>query len=90
MECKHGRFVSTLSCTYLEDIRRFMADITIKCEECGTPFRFLGLGVGLDINGAMTSPDGTEGRFAITPRDLEPPPLQGTTGFTIKRRTAGG
>ncbi|HKB35360.1 MAG TPA: hypothetical protein VKD72_02835 [Gemmataceae bacterium] len=41
--------------------------MTIRCEQCGTPFRFIGLPAGLGLNGAAVSVDGTEARLAIAP-----------------------
>lgn len=63
----------------------FNADITIRCADCKTPFRFRGLDMGLDLHGAKVSPDGLEARLAIVPRD-DPEPMRGTgpEGFTIK------
>jgi len=67
MTCKHEQFFVNASVARLEDIGRFSVDIKIHCEQCGKPMRFVGLPIGLDLNGAACSPDGTEGRFAIHP-----------------------
>jgi hypothetical protein len=51
------------------------------------PFRFIGLPVGLDLEGASVSIDGTEARLAIAPRGEVLTPLtdKECRGFTIRR-----
>lgn len=66
----------------VEAHNRFCADVTIKCDDCATPFRFIGLPAGLDLNGACTNPDATEGRFAIGPKDEVRLLVQ---GFSVRR-----
>lgn len=67
MSCNHPEFEASVDVNRLEDAGRFCADVRIVCAKCGKPMRFLGLPMGLDINGASVSHDGTEGRFAIHP-----------------------
>lgn len=69
----------------LEDSGNFMADVRIWCADCGQPFRFIGLPMGLDMKGAAMSVDGTEGRFAVHPANDTPHPLSGFTGFGVKQ-----
>lgn len=76
MDCLHNKAheVNTVI-NYLEDSGRFSADIRIKCADCGKEFRFIGLPMGLDLNGAACSADGKEGRFAIYPAGEKVPGL---------------
>lgn len=69
----------------LEDTGRFSADVRIECADCGKKMRFIGLPMGLDLNGAAVSFDGTEGRFAIHPVGEQVPDLRddGPAGFNI-------
>lgn len=85
--CKHNTGVSVY-CThnFLEDTGRYTAEIRIVCDHCLTPFKFLGLPIGLDLNGAAVSPDGTEVRLAIAPNGEAVPPISGVKGFSIKKK----
>ena len=83
--CKHEEFAVNTVVNRLEDTGRFQADITIKCDQCGTPFRFLGLPLGVDLNSAAVSFDGTEARMAIAPKGEAVPPISGVEGFSVKR-----
>lgn len=85
-DCKHDSFACSVTVNRLEDIGRFNADVTITCDQCQTPFRFIGLPAGLDLNGASVSVDGCEGRFAIAPRGQVLSELEGgDVGFTIRK-----
>ena len=90
MKCEHQNFDCEVTVNRLEDTKQFQADVRVKCMDCGTPFRFIGLPYGLDLNGAAVSVDGTEGRFAIAPkgevRTMVDPDAVG--GFSV-RRTEG-
>lgn len=87
MSCKHEDFLAHVRVNRLEDSGRFSADVTIKCVQCGTPFRFLGLPAGLDLNGATVSADGTEARLAIGTAETVANILDGDcpVGFTVRR-----
>ena len=76
MACKHMNFAANVEVARLEDSGRFMADITIKCSECGEPFQFVGLEAGLNLNGATVSIDGLEARMAILPKSQVMSPFQ--------------
>lgn len=83
--CEHTDFVATVTVNRLADSGRFTADIRIDCKECGLPFRFLGLPLGLDLDGAAMSVDALEARLAIAPGDGLLPPLRGgLRGFSIR------
>lgn len=86
--CVHEHFVANVDVDRLVEMSglRYAADVRIRCAQCGKPFRFLGLPLGLDMNGAAVSFDGTEARLAIEPLDEPLPPLDGPTGFSARRR----
>ena len=85
MSCKHQSFECNVTVNRIEDVGRFTADVRVMCVECGTPFRFLGLPLGLDYNSATVSFDGTEARMGIAPMGDAVPPIKGVEGFTIER-----
>lgn len=86
MKCEHTNFATNVTINRLEDIGRFAAEITINCEDCGVPMRFIGLPGGLDLNGATVSLDGTEARLAIAPKGDVVPPIEGPQGFSFHKR----
>lgn len=67
MACPHEHFEAHVIVNRLEDTGGFAADVTIRCVDCETPFRFLGLPGGLLADGAAVSFDGTEARLALAP-----------------------
>lgn len=84
-QCLHNKgHCVEVEVAYLEDTARYSAGIKIRCSDCGQPFRFQGLPLGLNLNGAAMSVDGLEARLAIMPADRIPHPLQGVTGFGVK------
>ena len=83
--CAHHNFDCFVNVARIEDVGRFMADVTVRCADCGTPFRFIGLPTGLDLDGACASVDGTEARLAIAPKGEVVTPLEGLSGFTVRR-----
>ncbi len=87
-KCEHQSFECNCAVNRIEDTGRFNMDVTVKCVDCGVPFRFIGLPTGLDMNGAAVSVDGTEGRFAIAPKGQVVTPLDSseTQGFTVRRK----
>lgn len=82
-KCVHMNFTANVTVNRLEDNGQFNADVTIKCAECGIPFRFLGLPMGMNLQGAAVSVDGLEARLAILPQARVPGPLEGFTGYSI-------
>jgi hypothetical protein len=74
--CEHHNFSANVNVVRLEDTKQFMAEITVKCAECGKPFQFLGLSPGLDTGGASVSVDGLEAQIAICPEGSKPNPFQ--------------
>lgn len=86
MTCKHEDFEANVAVNRIEDTGRFMADVRIECTQCKTAFRFIGLPIGLDMNGAAVSADGTEGRFAIAPKGEVLTIVDGApSGYTVRR-----
>lgn len=85
-DCLHNKqHRATVAVNYLEDSGRFSADIRIECADCGRPFQFLGLPLGLDLNGAAMDVDGQEARLAIAPVGTVPQPLDGAlAGFRVR------
>lgn len=86
MVCQHTKFTASVTVNRLEDTGRFTADVRISCEECGLPFRFIGLPAGLDLNGASVSVDATEARLAIAPKGQVISVVEGGChGFSIRK-----
>jgi hypothetical protein len=81
--CEHKEFKACVAVARLEDVGRFMAEITVHCAECGLPFQFLGLEPGIDTDGARVSLDGLEANIAICPQGARPNPLQ-RIAFNVK------
>ncbi len=74
-DCTHDEaHNATITVNFLKDTGQFFAEIRIECQ-CGQPFQFLGLPLGVDLNGAAISPDGLELRVAIAPLGSVPQPL---------------
>lgn len=73
--CKHMNFDANVTVNRLEDTGRFMAEVTIKCLDCGEPFQFLGLEPGLKMAGAACSVTGLEARLAILPNSQVMSPM---------------
>ena len=91
--CEHNVFECNVNVNRIlkdeqsTEVMRFNADVRITCVECGTPFRFIGLPAGSDLNGAAVSIDGTEARLCIAPKGEVLSELEGTpVGFTVRKR----
>ena len=70
MVCQHEQFGATVNVnriTHEGEPLRFAADVKIRCNQCGEPFRFLGVDSGLSFERPMTSIDGLELRAPIEP-----------------------
>lgn len=89
-ECDHANFAAEVDVNRLPEkeggpIKRYCADVRIKCAECGLPFRFIGLPAGLDLNGAATSVDATEARLAVAPKGEVVSVMEGgVRGFSVR------
>jgi len=90
-KCPHENFEAVVDVNRITETEggpavRFNADVRITCAGCGTPFRFIGLPAGLDLNSPTVSVDATEGRFPIAPKGEVVSELEGTPiGFSIHK-----
>lgn len=88
-ECRHPDFTASVRVNLLTDVGPFIACVRIECAACGTPFRFIGLPLDIDFNGASVSVDGREGHFTIAPKGEVLSALDGTaSGFTVRKSRA--
>lgn len=72
MACQHENFACEVDVARMPAVeggpaKRYMADVRVRCADCGQPFRFLGLPMGCDLSGASVSVNGQEARLAILP-----------------------
>lgn len=74
-DCPHLAFAATVNVARLEDTGQFMAEVRVRCTDCGLPFQFLGLEAGIDLHGARVSVNGLEANLAIAPQGKAPSPL---------------
>lgn len=82
--CKHLNFDADVRIARMEDTGRFVAEIRIKCLDCGVPMQFMGLEPGFNFDGATVSLDGLEANIGIHPQGVRPTPLQGLMGHRFK------
>jgi hypothetical protein len=92
VNCEHEDFAARVSvCRLLSSdgasVKRYTAEVTVSCTQCGTPFLFYGLPVGFDLNASCVSPDGREARLCVGPEGEVMPEVR---GFTSYRITGGG
>jgi hypothetical protein len=79
-ECVHENFsahvgVHRLSKVDGGPITGYVAEITVKCVDCGRPFQFLALQPGYDTQGATVSIDGLTANLALAPEGAALSPL---------------
>lgn len=55
------------SIVYVPETEGYEIGLAVRCKDCGTEMRFLGLPIGRDNHGATTSPCGTTAYFAVKP-----------------------
>ena len=72
MTCEHNDFEAFVGVHRLADqeggpIRRYTADVKIRCKACGLPFRFLGVDRGMSFSQPMASFHGDELRAPLAP-----------------------
>lgn len=74
MTCKHEQFYCTANVFRLheeddetKDVKSYSMDVKVHCVQCGTPFEFIGLPLGLSPHQPMASFDATEARMPIRP-----------------------
>lgn len=91
MSCEHESFEANVAVNRMPaveggPIKHYSADVTIRCVQCGEPFRFIGLPAGVDFTSPTVSVDGCEGRFPILPKSESLSELEGTPiGFTVRK-----
>lgn len=78
--CEHMNFAANVGVHRLTKdeggpVGGYMAEITIKCADCGRAFQFLGLEPGIDLHGARVSVDGLEAHIALCPQGEQPSAL---------------
>lgn len=91
MKCDHKNFEADVAVNRVTEgdagpVIRFMADVRVKCAECGTPSRFIGLPAGMDYNSPCVSVDACEARMPIAPKGEILSELEGGVhGFSVRR-----
>lgn len=76
MTCQHEKFrveanIGRLSREEGGPITGYTADVKVFCDQCGLPFRFIGLAAGNHHAEPRVSIDGTELRAPIEPAEHE-------------------
>lgn len=73
MSCEHFNFHTIVKVIRIvtPDGMEYSAEVSIKCTDCGVPFKFLGLQVGLSFQKPMVSFGDQELRAPIIPGRLE-------------------
>ena len=66
-ECKHMTFSATVSVARIEDVGAFSAELKLVCQDCGIPFKFLGMPAGSSSKHPTTSFGGEEARLPVAP-----------------------
>lgn len=84
MPCTHMNFDASVAVARMEDSGRFVAEVRIKCRDCGQPFQFYGLPPGFNFDGPTVTLDGLEANLPICPKGSQPTPLQALQGYTVK------
>lgn len=74
--CQHYNFAAKVQVgrlTHGDDgpVTGYSADVTVKCADCGLPFRFIGLAAGNHFAEPRVSVDGQELRAPIEPATHE-------------------
>lgn len=84
--CGHGNFdvraeVSRLTSAEGGPVTGYVADITVTCRDCGTPFAWLGVGRGVSSRSPAVSASRTELRAPIEPASPAGVTRQSATRF---------
>jgi hypothetical protein len=86
MKCEHENFIANVTVNRILDIKRFTADVTVKCADCGLPFEFIGPECGFSYEGPTVNPSAQELRIPIRPKGCEIlPGIKGPAGFKVER-----
>lgn len=75
MSCEHKNFFCNCKVARIEDIQRFVLEITVKCTDCNTEFQFIGLKPGFNYNEPRCSIDALEMSVGIVPKGTVPAPI---------------
>lgn len=65
--CEHRNLSASVDVNRIEDIGAFHADIRIACADCGEPFQFVGVPIGLSYDRPTVEFGGRELRAPIRP-----------------------
>ncbi|HDZ36843.1 MAG TPA: hypothetical protein ENH62_00890 [Marinobacter sp.] len=65
--CDHRNFEANVNVARIEDVMEFMAEIKIKCADCGLDFHFKGVPMGMSYSHPMAEVGCTELRAPIAP-----------------------
>lgn len=65
--CKHEKFNAQVNVNRIEDINKYIAEISITCAQCGVDFSFIGLPRGTNVNEPMAGAYGLEAKLPIKP-----------------------
>ncbi len=52
--CTHEQFGASVEVSKLEDMGTFIAEIRVGCAQCGLPFSFTGLPLGISVTPSVT------------------------------------
>jgi len=74
VSCVHLNFQADVSVGRLTDgeggpVTSYMCSVRVHCAECGRPFEFVGLPLGLNLRGATSNMDASEANLAIKPSE---------------------
>lgn len=85
MSCEHNDFEAHVNVFRLEDCGAFACEIRVHCKECGEPFTFPPMPMGLCSHEARINLDGTELRLPMKPKSQSAfPTFGGMTGFEVR------
>ena len=89
--CAHEDFVAQVNCIRLTDkdgvVTGYVAELHVKCDQCGRRLQFLGLQPGYDSHGARITIDGLQATIGMVPQGQVPSPLDRlTVNFPTARR----
>jgi hypothetical protein len=83
-DCTHEDFAASVDVQRIADgegqIRNFLADVTVRCAGCGTPFHFVGVDCGLSFKHPTGSVGSTTLHAPIAPGEG---PLPGRIRFEV-------
>lgn len=83
--CQHLLIGAQVNVQRLEDLGRFIAEITVWCASCKTPFSFTGLPLAISCDRATLNIDATQLSLPVEP-GAKPIPLGGTIPIEMPRK----